>query len=507
MHEADLRSAILSDADLHGAYLVSANLRNADLSGADLRDADLRYADLSGANLSSADLSGSNLHGADLFGILFSSDTKWPPDYESDADRSGMMTAVVPTAMVTKTAVATQTVMVIPAVTAIPAATAITGVTAAQTVMALPAATALPVATTIPTATAMPVATAMPAATADPTPMAMPTATDIPTATVTPADTTTVPGVNHLGTEKVVLADYMMWYDPSSFDGNITWDVPSAGAYNSDDPATIKRHVQLAQYACLDGLAAHWYGPNDARTTNNFNQLLDASAGTGLRHAVVILTNILPGISEHDVLNASRHALDNWAQGPNYLRLGGRPVLIFSDMPRPWGSDAVALAGWARIRNEVDPGHNSIWFAEGLTTTYNPLFDGLYVYRIDHAQFPKSWLKQPRWRNALRGVEAQGNLPLGGLYFADTIAPGFDDTLSVNAPIDLRTSTEAFGRDRRDGEYYAETYSVISETEGDMLLVKSLNEWIEGTEIEPGVTYGDQYVTQTCQYANDYRTR
>ena len=54
------------------------------------------------------------------------------------------------------------------------------------------------------------------------------------TATVTPTDTATVPGVNHLGTEKVVLADYMMW------------DVPSAGAYNSDDPATIQRHVQLA---------------------------------------------------------------------------------------------------------------------------------------------------------------------------------------------------------------------------------------------------------------------
>ncbi len=78
-----------------------------------------------------------------------------------------------------------------------------------------------------------------------------------------PTDTATVPGVNHLGTEKVVLADYMMWYDPSSFNGNITWDVLSSGAYNSDDPATLQRHVNLAQQACLDGLAPHWYGPND----------------------------------------------------------------------------------------------------------------------------------------------------------------------------------------------------------------------------------------------------
>jgi len=89
----------------------------------------------------------------------------------------------------------------------------------------------------------------------------------------------------------------------------------------------------------------------------------------------------------------------------------------------------------------------------------------------------------------------------------DTIAPGFDDALSVNAPIDPRTSTESFGRDRRSGEYYADTYSVIPQTDGDLLLVKSLNEWIEGTEIEPGTTYGNQYVTQTCQYANNYRSR
>ena len=323
MYEADLGSAILSDSDLRGAYLVSANLSDADLSGADLRDADLRYADLSGANLASADLAGSNLHGADLLDIFFSSDTRWPPDYESEVDRSRMMTAAAATVTATNTArritAVTQTVMLIPAATAMPVAMA------TQTVMLIPAATAMPTATAIPAATAMPTATAIPAATAT------------PAATQTPTDTTTAPGVNHLGTEKVVIADYMMWYDPSSFNGNITWDVPSAGAYNSDDPATIKRHVQLAQHACLDGLAAHWYGPNDVRTTNNFNQLLAASAGTGLRHAVVILTNILPGISEHDVLNASKHALDNWAQGPNYLRLGGRPVLIFSDMPRPWG--------------------------------------------------------------------------------------------------------------------------------------------------------------------------
>jgi len=48
---------------------------------------------------------------------------------------------------------------------------------------------------------------------------------------------------------------------------------------------------------------------------------------------------------------------------------------------------------------------------------------------------------------------------------------------------------------------------VIPQTGGDFLFVKSYNEWIEGTEIEPGRTYGDLYLNLTCRYANDYRSR
>ena len=315
------------------------------------------------------------------------------------------------------------------------------------------------------------------------------------------------PGLNPLGAEKVVLADYVMWYDQGVFDGSKTFDIPAAGAYNSGDYGTIQRHVSQAQQACVNGFAAHWYGPGEGSTTNNFNQLLSASAGTGLRHAVVIQTNILPGASEQSIIDAVRHVMDNWAYGPNYLRLGGRPVIFFTDMPRPWGSDSAALAGWTRIRAAADPEHKAIWMAEGLTTAYNPLFDGLYAYRIDHRDYPQSWLKQPRWAAALRAVEQRGNLPIGGLYFADTIAPGFDDTRSVNIPGDLRAGAPHFARDRRNGGYFADTYAATATTGGDFMLVKSFNEWVEGTAIEPGRTFGDTYLNLTCQYANAYRSR
>jgi len=336
---------------------------------------------------------------------------------------------------------------------------------------------------------------------------------------VSPVYTATVPAwpassllrltPNHLGTEKAVLADYMMWYGPDTFDGNMTWDEPVVGPYDSSDPAIIRRQVAQAQQACLDGFAAHWYGPTDPTTTNNFEMLLAASAGTTLRHSIVIQTNILPGATEQMIIDAINYVIAHWAQDPHYLRLGGRPVLTFTDMPRPWNDPLKALAGWERIRNATDPTHTMIWMAEGLYPSYNPVFDGLFVYRIDHRDYQQAWLQQPRWAKGLRDLEAQlqGNLPLDGLYFADSIAPGFDNTRLANSPVNFSSPAPVFSRDRQDGAYYADTFAVTAQTGGDFMYVKSFNEWIEGTEIEPGLTYGDRYLDLTCQYANAYRGR
>ncbi|MCC6189366.1 MAG: hypothetical protein IT318_10040 [Anaerolineales bacterium] len=315
--------------------------------------------------------------------------------------------------------------------------------------------------------------------------------------------------LNHLGTPKFVLADYMLWYSPATFDGRQTFDLPAAGPYSSSSPETLRRHLAEAQRACLDGFAPHWYGPFEPVTTRNFEQLLAASRGTPMRHAALLLTNTWPGASEATLAEAIGYVLENWARHPNYMRVGGRPLLLFTDMALPWGGEAAALAGWTRLRQQLDPNHASVWMAEGLATSYNPLFEGLYVYRIDHRDYPQSWLKQPRFAGLLRALEAQqrASLPLGGLYFADSIAPGYDDTRAGNVPNDFRVPAPPFARDRRDGAYYAETFAVTAQTGGDFLLVKSFNEWVEGTAIEPGVTYGNRYLDLTCQFATEYRGR
>lgn len=306
------------------------------------------------------------------------------------------------------------------------------------------------------------------------------------------------------GQQKIILADYMMWYQPDVFDGTKTFDLPAAGPYNSDDPATIQRQLQLAQQACLNGFAAHWFGAKEPRTTGNFGQLLAQSAGSNMQHAVVLLQNSLRKTTEQDLIESVNFVMANWAGHPNYLKIDGKPVIFFEGMTRPWGSLGAAFKGWTRVRSAADPERKAIWFAEGLTPAFNPLFDGLYVYRIDHRSAPRSWLKQPTFAQRLREAEKQAGVKL---YFADTVAPGFDDTRSGKVKAtDVRTPAPAFARNRNDGAYYRDTFSVTSDTGGDLLLVKSFNEWIEGTAIEPGSTYGNLYLNLTCELGNAYRT-
>jgi hypothetical protein len=308
----------------------------------------------------------------------------------------------------------------------------------------------------------------------------------------------------HANNGRLLLADYMMWYQPDVFDGTKTFDVPAAGPYNSDDMGTIQRHLQLAQQACLNGFTAHWFGSKEPRTTDNFNKLLAASSGSNMQHAVVLLENSLKRTKEADLIDSVNFVMANWANHPNYLKVDGKPVIFFEGMTRPWGSVGAAKAGWARVRQATDPDRRTIWFAEGLTAAFNPLFDGLYVYRIDHKTGPRSWLKQPAFATRLREAEKQSGTKL---YFADSIAPGFDDTRSVKVrATDVRTPAPAFARDRRGGDYYRDTFAVTQQTGADLMLVKSFNEWIEGTAIEPGSKYGDLYLGLTCELANAYRS-
>jgi hypothetical protein len=299
---------------------------------------------------------------------------------------------------------------------------------------------------------------------------------------------------------RMVVANYLPWYDWGLWGQGATSDLP-ATQYHSDDDGTIQRHIAQGRQAGLDGFVVHWFQPGD-RTDSNFQKILNYSGGQNFFSTVTFLRHILPGANQQAVIDSLNYLKNAYGGHGAALRAGGRLVVFFADMPRvPLGGSGSPVEAWRAIRAQVDPGGSMIWIAEGLDPSYLSVFDGLYVYKIDHACCPGNYGKAAGWAASVQRWETATGRPK---FWIGTIMPGWDDTRSVGRP-DLRAPSPAFVRDRAGGQYYQRTFDAVIGTNPDMLIVHSFNEWIEGSQIEPSVSYGDFYLNLTAQLVARYK--
>ncbi len=294
------------------------------------------------------------------------------------------------------------------------------------------------------------------------------------------------PSPSHALGERLVLAFYYAWFDWSTWEQGLS-DQP-AQPYTSTDPVAIERHVLWAQQAGIDGFVQSWYGPQveNNQTETNFALLLDVAARHGFAAAVDLEVTSPFLHSEADVVAALQHLLTVHARHPAYLRVGGRPVVFF------WRQNRYPVDTWYAIRNQVDPDQTSIWIMEGVDLSYLGPFDGTHLYSVAWDPEPGATLR--RWGERIRDWNAQhGSIK----YWVATTMPGYND-LVTGRP-------DAFVRDRADGAYYRDCWEGAIQSGADFIIVTSFNEWLEGTHIEPSVTYGDFYLNLTRELGDLYR--
>jgi uncharacterized protein YraI len=284
-----------------------------------------------------------------------------------------------------------------------------------------------------------------------------------------------------------VLAFYYAWYDQNTWTSGLPADQP-AQTYASGDRAAVERHVNQAQAAGIDALIQSWYGPReqDNQTETNFRTLLDVAAAHGF-HAAVDVEVAGPFFPDKAaVTDALRYLLSTHAQNPAYLRYQGKPVIFF------WRQGRFNPDEWAAIRAQVDPDHASLWVAEGVDIAYQAVFDGHHLYSV--AWSPDVGRTLNDWGTRVRRYASQNGLER--LWVA-TAMPGYDDTRTDRA--------DAFRVDRRAGEYYRQTWAAAAASQPDWVVITSFNEWIEGTMIEPGQSYGELYLDLTRELAAAFK--
>jgi hypothetical protein len=268
-----------------------------------------------------------------------------------------------------------------------------------------------------------------------------------------------------------LFAYYYIWFNPSSWDRAKT-DYPLLGRYSSDDREVMRKHVEWAKRAGIDGFIVSW------KSTPVLNRRLERLAEIAEAKRFRLLV-IYQGLDfEREPLPAERvgadldHFLDRHGGRPVF-RSFGKPLVIWSGT---WKFSRPEIAGVTLPRRDrlliLASERNEDGYAR-----VADLVDGNAYYwgSVDPATFPG-------YRDKLTGLGETVH-ERGGLWIAPA-APGFDARLVGGTEV----------VDRRGGDTLLTELDAATRSSPDAVGLISWNEFSENTHIEPSRDHGSEYL-------------
>jgi hypothetical protein len=295
-----------------------------------------------------------------------------------------------------------------------------------------------------------------------------------------------------------VLAFYYTWYHQSDWSLQKMSDLPTI-KYTSSDDATIDRQLKWAVHAGLTGFISSWWGQGD-QTDRNFGKLLSHAAALEQHTHMHFASSLYfecdsPRLSSSDqIVKALLYIKARYTNDPHFFHWQGKPVLFF------WKEldQGRTLDQWAAIRQQVDPDDEMIWSAEGVDLKMLKVFDGIHLFSAGYWGLVNGAM--PAVDQAYsRAIAAYNKQHKTHKIWAAGVEPGYDDTRVAGRFFTYRLL-------RNNGAIYKTSWEAAIASRPDWVTITSFNEWFEGAQIEPSVTYGTSYLNLTHQWICQWRT-
>lgn len=323
---------------------------------------------------------------------------------------------------------------------------------------------------------------------------------------------------------------------------------PSQGPYDSSDPAQIDRHLAMAEEAGIDTLVCSWWGQNDP--TDHALRLLLMQAGKRRINICVFWEQLSQQAGRRSAEKDLTYLVETFGNQGAYLRVDGKPVVFAYERV----CSGFPAEVWAQTLNDLDrrlapgvlvlgdgqaPSDFCLWAGTYRLGTASVLARPTTLAAQLGAQLSPQLGARPGARpdtrpgiqpgtqsGALSGAQPRPSIPslppatcaraahdywspgqilshrMDRLSVA-VILPGYDDRKANRTGL----GGGALFLDRSEGTVYSSLWQQAIADAPDWVLINSFNQWHIGTEIEPSVEMGNQYMQLTSKYAQEFKQK
>jgi len=258
--------------------------------------------------------------------------------------------------------------------------------------------------------------------------------------------------------------------------------------YQSADPLQVHKQVADMVSRGIDGVVIDWYGPSSyrrsatARNTETATQALmdEAEQIPGFEFAIMVDKGALGGCRQgcnatSELIWQMTYVHDTYQKSPAYMRVNGRPVVLFFGVDRAHGD-----IDWERVKREVP--ENPILVKQDVRGFDDPVAQSGYAWVKLDRQKSRNWMHSYLHWFYGEGKKHATNTTDTNVFGA--VYKGFDDSMATWS--EGRTMSQDCGRTwLRTWATISEQYSASEPLQA--LQMVTWNDYEEGTEIESGI--------------------